>query len=1462
DFSVQLSAPTNATLGDSVQVATIVDDGRNLPGGPANDDRPVFNMGSDFVVDEAAGTISFTVTKSGASELPATVNFTTVDGTALAGSDYTASSGTLSFAAGETSKTITVAITNDSLFEGAQDFSVQLSTPSNATLGDSIQVATIVDDGRNLPGGPADDDHPVVASVSSPSIDEGGFLVFDVVLSNASNVNTNVTLSLQEGSALRNVDWSSIAGVVIGGSTAAFSPVIAVPPGLTSFQVRVPTADDALDEIDETMTLSASTAQNLAPVVGTGTIIDNDATPSFSINDVTVNEGAGTATFTVALSAASGLATSVNWGLANGTALAGSDFTNNSGTLNFAPGVTTQTITVAILNDSPRVYEGAEAFSVNLSGAVNATIADSQGVGTIMDDGTGSGGSDNDRPTLSIDSPNVGEGGYATFTATLSNASTTAVTFTTSLSNGTAGVGIDTAVAGALQVFDGTSWVSASAGVTIPAGSTSVQLRLQTTDDLLDEVNETFTLNATVTSGNTANAAASGMATIVDNDTTPTVGNASASVSEEGLVGGIADTTGDSDTTNLRTVSGSIPVADADGNALSLTLSAPTAALTAQGLAVTWSGTGTQTLIGSAGGGEVLRVTIDNAGQYTVTLSKPLDHPLSSQEDVLGFDIGVTASDGVQSGSGTLAITIEDDMPNAIPGAQTVVVPAQDSNVMLILDISGSMGSGAGSKLQIMKDSVTTMLDQYDNLGDVMVRIVTFSSSANVYQNAWVSVSTAKAYVNGLGSGGSTNYDAALLNAMSAFNSTGKIAGAQNVSYFLTDGEPTASTDWNSWGYSGSLPNSNGIQVFNGATATEEGIWRNFLETNQINSFAYGMGTGATQSNMNPVAYNGVSGTDANAIVVANVTDLPPILRDSIIAPAGGDLLNGSLVAGSGIGADGGNLASFSLNGTTYSNGGAVSGTSRGTYDAATNAWTVATTAGGKFVVDMDNGQYTYTPPASTAAQYSEAIGYTLLDSDGDMSSSTLTINVLPPQVITLSSSTTAISGLNLGLSGEYFGYNDTRDGTAADPAYQGTTAVRLHADDGSADAGTANNVDRLADVEAIIEGRNNNANLINNAILADPAKADATFSANKLEFGLTAGTSTSLFSNDLGQNGKVTGGGTVGASATVGGANNLYTFLKVSSGNADNLAATSGLGDTTDAIIRMVGYIYIPAGGTYDLRVTADDGYRILIGGQNVAQLDQIQSTATNVYSGQVLSEGLQPIEILYWDQGGHATLRLELKTSGAADSSYKIIGTDEFALFSPSDVPTLTANQDIVESSTNGAWDVRTGESYTGSAAAEKVIGSDGRDTINAGDGNDIVQAGGGSDTILGGAGSDLLTGGLGSDTFAWTLADQGTAGAPARDTVTDFSVASKAAGGDVLDLRDLLLGENHATGTGNLTDFLHFGRSGSDTVIDIKPSGAGGSVTQQIVVSGVDLTAGNTLNDQAIIQDLLTKGKLLTD
>ena len=139
------------------------------------------------------------------------------------------------------------------------------------------------------------------------------------------------------------------------------------------------TATDLLDEADETYNLT------VGGITGVGTIVDDDATPSLSINDVTVNEAAGTASFTVTLSAASGQTVTVGYNTTNGTATAGADYTAGSGTLTFAPGVTTQTVTVNISNDT--LFEGvtAETFNVNLATPTNATIADNLGIGSITD---------------------------------------------------------------------------------------------------------------------------------------------------------------------------------------------------------------------------------------------------------------------------------------------------------------------------------------------------------------------------------------------------------------------------------------------------------------------------------------------------------------------------------------------------------------------------------------------------------------------------------------------------------------------------------------------------------------------------------------------------------------------------------------------------------------------------------------------------------------------------------------------------------------------------------------------------------------------------------------------------------------------------------------------------------------------------------------------------------------------
>jgi Ca2+-binding RTX toxin-like protein len=172
-------------------------------------------------------------------------------------------------------------------------------------------------------------------------------------------------------------------------------------------------------------------------------------------------------------------------------------------------------------------------------------------------------------------------------------------------------------------------------------------------------------------------------------------------------------------------------------------------------------------------------------------------------------------------------------------------------------------------------------------------------------------------------------------------------------------------------------------------------------------------------------------------------------------------------------------------------------------------------------------------------------------------------------------------------------------------------------------------------------------------------------------------------------------------------------------------------------------------------------------------------------------------------------------------------------------------------------------------GGAGDDVLMGDAGNDRLEGGDGNDLLMGGGGNDTLIGGAGRDLLVGGAGSDTltggagadvFAWTLSDRGTPGAAPTDTITDFN---NAPGGDVLDLRDLLVGEH----SGNLTNYLHFSSSGGNTTISISSTGGFASgfnsaaVDQVIQITGVDLTSGFT-SDQQIVQDLLQRGKLLSD
>ena len=251
---------------------------------------------------------TFTVSLSAASGRPVSVDYATANGTAIAPSDYLATSGTLTFAPGETTKQVTVLVNGDPLDEANETYFLNLSNAANATIADGQGLGTITND----------DGQPSL-SVNDVTVTEGNTgttdATFTVTLAPASGQSVTVDYATADGTATAPADYAATSG------TLTFAP------GQTTRTVTVPVAGDLLDELDETYTLNLTNAVNAAIADGTGlgTILDDDPLPALSINDVTVTEGdAGTvnATFTVSLDAPSARAVTVDYATADGTAIA------------------------------------------------------------------------------------------------------------------------------------------------------------------------------------------------------------------------------------------------------------------------------------------------------------------------------------------------------------------------------------------------------------------------------------------------------------------------------------------------------------------------------------------------------------------------------------------------------------------------------------------------------------------------------------------------------------------------------------------------------------------------------------------------------------------------------------------------------------------------------------------------------------------------------------------------------------------------------------------------------------------------------------------------------------------------------------------------------------------------------------------------------------------------------------
>ncbi|EPM4288754.1 Calx-beta domain-containing protein, partial [Vibrio alginolyticus] len=391
----------------------------------------------------------------------------------------------------------------------------------------------------------------LVQEISSPTINEGDQVVFDITLSQTTEDNTDVILSLLDGTATggsaddNGSDYVNERVLITfpDGTTKEVSVgesgtfTISIPPGESGFTVSIDSIDDSIFEGPETFTLSGTTEEQSTPVTGTATILDDgsgpgsnpdDDRPAVTMSDAgTVNEG-DTANFKVTLSNASEAETQVELGLNLGDTEAGDLGTleyntgsgwvavPNDGVVTVPAGQTEFDVRIASIDDA--VYEGPEDFSVTVTG-IGAVQGSDTGTATIVDDGTGPGPDpDDDRPSVTIsDAGTINEGDTANFKVTLSNASESTVQVELGLNLGDTEAGD----LGTLEYNTGSGWVAVpnDGVVTVPAGQTEFDVRIASIDDAVYEGPEDFSV--TVTGIGAVQGSDTGTATIVDDGTGP-----------------------------------------------------------------------------------------------------------------------------------------------------------------------------------------------------------------------------------------------------------------------------------------------------------------------------------------------------------------------------------------------------------------------------------------------------------------------------------------------------------------------------------------------------------------------------------------------------------------------------------------------------------------------------------------------------------------------------------------------------------------------------------------------------------------------------------------------------------------------------------------------------------------------------------------------------------------------------
>jgi ELWxxDGT repeat protein len=452
-----------------------------------------------------------------------TVNWTTAAGLtnpATAGSDFTTSSGTLTFAPGETQQTISVPILVDGSLEGDETFRVQLSGVSNAEIPVPDIVVTIADDAA---------DGPYLDAIAPAPTNEGQGVAFKVRVTGAHAGPVTVYYRTIAISATSPADFTHLGQPGQTVAQLTFPPIAAtvpVPIPVVEQTVNVATLDDNMTEdLSEALGLEiyGATGAAITTRMATASLLDwnpsaillnRDPLPAITLGDRTVTEDNVFADLAVTLSNPTDRTVRAYWStpvvnvtLPDLATTLDVDLRKAAGFVTFRPGQISRTVTLDVYEDL--IDEGNELAYVEIdtSTVTNASTFDGRGVLTITDEDTG---------TLTVGNASVTEGDSgtvnATFTITLGVPFYRDFTVNYATSDLTATAGLD--------------YVGKIGAVTFPEGTTQQTVTVLVNGDLLDENNETFQLTISGSTGPTI-AGGSGTGTIVNDDTSVSVNNAS-----------------------------------------------------------------------------------------------------------------------------------------------------------------------------------------------------------------------------------------------------------------------------------------------------------------------------------------------------------------------------------------------------------------------------------------------------------------------------------------------------------------------------------------------------------------------------------------------------------------------------------------------------------------------------------------------------------------------------------------------------------------------------------------------------------------------------------------------------------------------------------------------------------------------------------------------------------------------